>query len=129
MASLAHNSRVFDAENTCDKVAPKADSRQPNNPVEEWERMARRRFQDPEPKLRGEWWVIQVRRDDFVEGQRKRTKTRVRIAPANKPVQEVRKIAAEYLRPMNQGLESIGSATNFAHYVEKTYIPVVMPLV
>jgi integrase len=41
---------------------------------------------------------------------------------------EVRKVAAEYLRPMNQGLQSIGSATNFADYVNETYIPVVLPL-
>jgi integrase len=41
---------------------------------------------------------------------------------------EVLKIAAEHLRPLNQGLEAIGSATNFAHYVEQTYKPVVMPL-
>jgi integrase len=42
-------------------------------------------------------------------------------------VREVQKVAAEYLRPLNQGFESIGSATNFNHYVETTYIPVVMP--
>jgi len=90
--------------------------------------MARRRFQDPTPRRRGEWWTIQVRRDDFTGGKRKRTKTRVRIAPATVPEREARKIAAEFLRPLNQGLESIGSATNFAVYVEKTYIPVVMPL-
>jgi integrase len=41
---------------------------------------------------------------------------------------EVKKLAAEMLRPMNQGLESIGSATNFASYVNDTYIPVVLPL-
>jgi integrase len=41
---------------------------------------------------------------------------------------EVLKVAAEYLRPLNQGLESIGSATNFQSYVEGTYKPVVMPL-
>jgi hypothetical protein len=40
----------------------------------------------------------------------------------------VKKIAAELLRPLNQGLESIGSATNFTTYVDETYIPVVMPL-
>ena len=28
---------------------------------------------------------------------------------------------------MNQGLDTVGSATNFEHYVEKTYIPVVLP--
>jgi len=41
---------------------------------------------------------------------------------------EVRKVAAEYLRPLNQELQSIGSATNLAHYVESTYLTVVMPL-
>jgi hypothetical protein len=41
---------------------------------------------------------------------------------------EVKKIAAEYLRPMNQGLESLGSATNFSKYVEDTYKPIVLPL-
>jgi len=41
---------------------------------------------------------------------------------------EVLKIVAEYLRPLNQGLESTGSATNFNHYVEDTYKPVTMPL-
>ena len=94
----------------------------------DFESMARRRFQDPTPRRRGEWWTIQVRRDDFTGGKRKRTKTRVRIAPATVPEREARKIAAEFLRPLNQGLESIGSATNFTVYVEKTYIPVVMPL-
>jgi hypothetical protein len=39
---------------------------------------------------------------------------------------EVLKIAAEHLRDLNQGLENIGSATNFAHYTENTYIPVAL---
>ena len=30
--------------------------------------------------------------------------------------------------PLNQGLQSIGSATNFQHYVETTYIPITLPL-
>ena len=52
----------------------------------------------------------------------------MRIAPAKVGEREACKIAAEYLRPLNQGLESTGSATNFSRYVETTYIPVVMPL-
>jgi integrase len=40
---------------------------------------------------------------------------------------EVQKIASEYLRPLNQGLETIGSATNFEQYVDGTYRPVTMP--
>ena len=44
------------------------------------------------------------------------------------PVREAQKVANEYVAPMNQGLQSIGSATNFAHYVETTYKPLVLPL-
>lgn len=90
--------------------------------------MARRRFQDPKPRLRGGWWEIQLRKDVFIDGRVQRSKTRVRIAPASRSEREAKQIAAEYLRPMNQGLETIGSATNFNHYVEKTYKPVVLPL-
>jgi integrase len=90
--------------------------------------MARRRFQDPTPQKRGAWWTLQIRRDDFVAGNRVRTKTRVRIAPATMPPREARKVAAEYLRPLNQSLQSLGSATNFMSYIEETYIPAVMPL-
>jgi integrase len=43
------------------------------------------------------------------------------------PEREVKKIAAEKLRPLNQGLENIGSETNFTTYVNETYIPVEMP--
>lgn len=50
------------------------------------------------------------------------------MAPATMPERQVRKMAAEHLRPLNQELQGIGSATNFAHYIEHTYRPVVMPL-
>jgi hypothetical protein len=52
----------------------------------------------------------------------------VRIAPATVPEREARKIAAELVRPQNQGLELVGSATNFSEYVENTYKPLLMPL-
>jgi hypothetical protein len=51
----------------------------------------------------------------------------VRLAPAIMSAREAQKVADEYLRPLNQGLETIGSATNFQHYVETTYKPVIMP--
>ena len=47
---------------------------------------------------------------------------------ANTSEKDARRQAAEHLRPLNQGLESIGAALNFQHYVEKHYIPLVMPL-
>jgi hypothetical protein len=55
-----------------------------SNPLRgEFERMARRRFQDPTPKRRGAWWTIQVRHDVFVGGKLKRSNKRVRLAPAS----------------------------------------------
>jgi ATP-dependent helicase/nuclease subunit A len=94
----------------------------------EMERMARRRFQAPKPKREGKWWYIRPWRDDFVEGKLVRRRVRMKVAPAEKPLREVQKIAAEMLRATNQGLETLGSATNFAHYVENTYKPIVLPL-
>ena len=61
-------------------------------------------------------------------GKHHRTRERIRLAPATMGVREVQKIADEHLRPLNQGLETIGSATNFRSYVENTYRPVVMPV-
>jgi integrase len=97
-------------------------------PKGDFERMARRRFQDPKPKKRGNWWTLLVWKDQFEAGNRKRKRKRVKLAPATMPEREARKVAAEYLRPLNQGLESIGSATNFNEYVETTYKPVLLPL-
>ncbi len=52
----------------------------------------------------------------------------MKVAPAAVPDRDARKIAAELLRPMNQGLEMIGSATAFGTYVAGTYGSPVLPL-
>ena len=93
----------------------------------ELEKMARRRFQNPRPQKRGAWWTLRVYRDVFKDGQRKRQQQRIRLAPATMPVREVQKVAVEYLRPMNQGLQAVGSATPFNAYVNDVYKPVVLP--
>jgi integrase len=94
----------------------------------EFERMARRRYQNPKPEKRGKWWTLQFWQDSFTGGKHKRVHKRVRLAPATMPGREALKVAQELLSPLNQGLESIGSATNFQHYVQTTYGPVMMPL-
>jgi hypothetical protein len=106
-------------------IVSKANSGNPSKG--DFERMARRRFQNPKPTRRGEWWTLRVWKTTFTNGQLKRMRERIKLAPATMGAREVQKLAAEYLRPLNQGLETIGSATNFQHYVETTYIPVVMP--
>ena len=107
-------------------VTPEANSSLPLKG--DYGRMARRRFQKPKPFREGAWWWIFVRKDVFIESRPSRRKERVKLAPATMSEREVRKVADEYLRPMNQGLQSIGSATSFANYVNETYIPVVLPL-
>lgn len=90
--------------------------------------MAKRRYQNPAPFRSGRWWYILVRQDRFINGRRTRKRERIKLAPRDMPEREVKKMAAERLRPMNQGLVTIGSATKFEDFVLGTYEPVVMPL-
>ena len=90
--------------------------------------MARRRFQSPKPIREGNYWYLLFWLDEFVNGKRVRRRKRIKLARSNLAEREVRKIAAEALRPMNQGLEIIGSATQFQDFVEGIYMPVVLPL-
>jgi integrase len=93
----------------------------------DFDAVARRRFQNPQPKLEGNWWVLYYWQDDFKNGERGRRRKRQKIAPAAMREREALKMASEFLRPINQGLVNVGSATLFSDFVDGTYIPVVMP--
>jgi hypothetical protein len=95
---------------------------------EGYETMARRRFQHPKPQREENFWWLFPWQDEFVNGKRIRKRKRVKLAPASMPEREVRKIAAEILRPLNQGLVTIGSATKFADFVAEVYESTVLPL-
>jgi len=69
-----------------------------------------------------------VWQDVFRDGVLTRKRKRVKLARATMPEREVLKEAAKHLEPLNQGLESIGSATNFAFYVKNTYTTDHLPL-
>jgi integrase len=100
----------------------------PSEPIlGDFTKMARRRFQAPEPERRGKYWVLRYWQDVFENGRRTRQRKRIKLAPATMGEREVKKIAAEHLRPMNQGLVTIGSATNFTEFVDSVYIPVSLP--
>jgi integrase len=96
--------------------------------VGDFDQMAKRRFQDPKPKRRGQWWYLLFWEDQIKDGRRIRTRKREKIGPALLPEREARKIAAERLRGLNQGLLSLGSASTFEDYVKIVYVPVAMPL-
>jgi integrase len=93
----------------------------------EIESMARRRYQKPAPRREGRQWVIYYWDDEFVDGERRRKKKRHVLGPASMGAREAEKVRDEVLRPLNQGLVNIGSATKFADYVESVYQPVVLP--
>ena len=94
----------------------------------DFEAMAKRRHQDPKPKREGNFWYIRIWEDSFAGGVPTRRGKRVKLAPASMNQREVMKIADEVLRPINQGLITIGSAVNFGDYVQREYIPGNLPL-
>src|SRR5580700_9892783 len=94
----------------------------------DYDAMARRRFQNPSPERIGKFWYVRIRQDHFENGRTCRKLVRLKIAPASMLEREVKKIAAELIRPTNQGLITIGSAVNFSEYVQSEYIPTVLPL-
>src|ERR1022692_2457499 len=125
MQNLGHNSQMTAPAGRV-IVLPEANFDLPRR--EDFERMARRRFQDPKPKRKGAWWWILSYKDEFVDGKIARKRKRLKVAPATMGEREAKKIATETLRPMNQGLESIGSATQFGAYIASTYRSTVLPL-
>jgi integrase len=93
----------------------------------DYESMARRRYQNPAPRREGLQWVLYYWGDEFVKGERRRRKKRHVLGPGTMGVREAEKIRDEFLRPINQGLVNLGSATKFNDYFETVYKPVVMP--
>ena len=76
MQHLGHNSEMTaPVERVI--VLPKANSSYPLKG--DFERMARRRHQNPKPVRRGEWWTLRVWKDTFTEGEHHRTRERIRL--------------------------------------------------
>src|ERR1700730_10524900 len=89
------------------------------------EKMAARRFQDPQPIKSGHFWYLLIWQNTSGLA---RKRERIKLAPASMPEREVLKIAAERLRPINQGVITAGSAVNFMHFVPDTYEKPAFPL-
>ena len=86
--------------------------------------MGKRRFQGPRPKKHGNWWTIVVRKNVFREGKLDRVRERVRLLPADRGEREARKQAAEYMRPINQGLSPAGGALDYQTFIDTVYLPI-----
>jgi integrase len=77
--------------------------------------------------VEGQQYVLYYWADEFVDGERRRKRKRHVLGPASMGRREAEKVRDEFLRPINQGLVSIGSATKFRDFVEDVYKPTVLP--
>jgi integrase len=78
--------------------------------------MARRRYQKPAPKRRGNQWSILVREDVVQDGQRHRKVRRVPLAPASLTRAEAERLRDDYLAAINQAHVGIGGAILFRDF-------------
>jgi integrase len=88
--------------------------------------MARRRYQKPAPKRRGEQWTILVREDQVANGRRTRKVRRISLGPASLTKAEAERLRDDYLAAINHPILGIGGACLFGDFV-KTYERDVLP--
>jgi integrase len=88
--------------------------------------MARRRYQKPVPKKRGQQWSILVREDVSKNGQRKRQLKRVPLGPISLSRAEAERARDEYLAAINHPNVGIGGACLFRDFAQ-TYKQDVLP--
>jgi len=92
-----------------------------------FERMARRRYQKPKPKRRGEIWTILVREDHVESGKRKRKVKRITLGPATLCKADAERLRDEYLVGVNNVSLGIGGACLFRDFA-KTYERDILPM-
>lgn len=91
-----------------------------------FERMARRRYQKPVPKKRGEQWSILVREDVVINGRRKRKLKRVPLGLISMCRADAERLRDEYVAAINHPNVGIGGACSFRDFVQ-TYKRDVLP--
>jgi len=94
----------------------------------EGEAMARRRFQSPRPKRRGGRWSILKWEYGHKEKPNNRKLKRITVGPARLSFREAQRIAAEIVRPENQGLITPSGGATLKEFLETVYRPTVLPL-
>ena len=67
---------------------------------EDFQRMARRRYQKPKPFLEGNWWWIRIWQDQFTNGRLTRKLKRIKLAPAETKYRDVQREAEAKLQPI-----------------------------
>jgi integrase len=76
----------------------------------------------------GNFWTLRIWRDEYIDGKMVRKRVRERLADATVSFRQAQKLAAEKLRPLNQGLTTLGAGIAFSAYVDEVYRATDMPL-
>jgi integrase len=79
--------------------------------------MARRRYQKPTPKKRGDQWTILVREDLVANGQRTRRVKRIVLGPTTLTRADAERLRDDYLAGINHPNVGIGGACLFRDFV------------
>jgi integrase len=88
--------------------------------------MARRRYQKPTPKKRGNQWTILVREEVTEVGQKRRKVRRIPLGPATLTRAEAERLRDDHLAAINQTSVGIGGAIlfrDFARMYERDILP------
>ena len=112
---------------TCASLAGEPIPNEPSPQGGGYEKMARRRYQKPTPKRRGQQWTILVREEVADEnGRRNRRVGRVALGPASLTKAEAERLRDDYLADVNQPNVGIGGACLFRDFA-RTYERDVLP--
>src|SRR5437773_6299309 len=102
---------TLSADNSAPKCATLPGEQIRNEPSPQgggFEQMARRRYQKPAPKKRGEQWTILVREDLVINGQRTRKVKRIPLGPTALTKADAERLRDEYLAAVNHPNVGIG---------------------
>jgi integrase len=91
-----------------------------------FEKMARRRYQKPTPKKRGNQWTILVREDLLQDGEWRRKVRRIPLGPASLTRAQAERLRDEFLAAINQANVGIGGAClfrDFSRIYERDMLP------
>ena len=104
------------ASSICDTLPSEPIPNEPSPRGGGFEKMARRRYQKPSPKKRGQQWTILVREDVIRNGQKQRPVRRITLGPASLTRAEVERLRDDYLATVNHAHVGIGGACLFRDF-------------
>src|SRR5438270_13116601 len=117
MAASPNTPQPLPSRQACRGILPSEQIRnEPSPQGGGFEKMARRRYQKPTPKKRGNQWTILVREDLVQNDDCIRKVRRVPLGPTTLTRAQAQRLRDEYLATINQANVGIGGACLFRDF-------------